>query len=50
MNKKIGSVGISFGCSLAVVISWSQNESILWAMLHGAFSWGYVVYYALVRP
>lgn len=41
------SSGIEFGCALAICISWSVNKSILWAMLHGFFSWGYVIYYAL---
>ncbi|MHB0963473.1 MAG: hypothetical protein ACYC5V_09730 [Gemmatimonadaceae bacterium] len=39
--------GISFGSALAIAISWSANKSILWAILHGALSWLYVVYYAL---
>jgi hypothetical protein len=41
--------GISFGTALAIVISWSQNQSILWAILHGVFSWFYVIYYAVTR-
>ena len=41
--------GISFGSALAIAISWSANKSILWAILHGVFSWLYVVYYALTR-
>lgn len=41
--------GISFGTALAIAISWSTHHSILWAMLHGLFSWFYVVYYALTR-
>jgi hypothetical protein len=41
--------GIGFGTALAITISWSQNHSILWAILHGIFSWFYVVYYAIVR-
>ena len=40
---------IGFGTVLAIAISWSVNESILWAMLHGFFSWFYVIYYAIVR-
>lgn len=39
--------GISLGTSIAVVISWSINKSVLWAIIHGCFSWGYVVYYAM---
>jgi hypothetical protein len=41
--------GISFGSALAIAISWSANKSILWAILHGIFSWLYVIYYALTR-
>ncbi len=41
--------GISFGSALAIAISWSTNHSILWAILHGALSWIYVVYYAFTR-
>lgn len=40
--------GIGFGCALAMVISFSVNKSILWAILHGVFSWVYVIYYAVV--
>lgn len=39
--------GISFGTSLAMVISWSVNHSLWWAILHGVFGWCYVIYYAL---
>ena len=40
--------GITFGSALAITISWSANKSILWAILHGLFSWLYVLYYAIV--
>ena len=46
---KVGSSGIMMGSALAMIISWSVNHSILWAMLHGVCSWFYVVYYAIVR-
>ncbi len=39
----------SFGLVLAMIISWSVNQSILWALLHGIFGWGYVIYYAIKR-
>jgi hypothetical protein len=39
--------GIGFGSALAITISWSVNHSILWAILHGLFSWFYVIYYAI---
>lgn len=41
--------GASFGAALAIAISWSVNKSILWAVIHGVFSWFYVIYYALTR-
>ena len=37
--------GITFGSALAIAISWSANKSILWAIIHGVFSWLYVIYY-----
>ena len=42
--------GIGLGSAIAVAISWSQHQSILWAILQGFFGWFYVVYYALTRP
>ena len=42
-------VGVGFGTSLAITISWSANKSLLWAVIHGLLSWIYVVYYALVH-
>ena len=39
--------GLSFGSALAMVISWSANKSLLWAIVHGLLSWLYVIYYAL---
>ena len=43
------SQGISFGSALAIAISWTTHHSILWAIVHGFFSWLYVIYYALTR-
>lgn len=40
--------GVSFGVALAIAISWSTNESIFWAIVHGIFSWVYVIYFAIV--
>jgi len=39
--------GIGFGTALAIAISWSANKSIVWAIVHGLFSWFYVIYYAI---
>jgi hypothetical protein len=47
ISREVARHGISFGSALAIAISWSANRSILWAILHGIFSWFYVVYYAL---
>ena len=41
--------GISMGTALAMTISWSVNKSILWAIIHGFFSWFYVIYHGLLR-
>ena len=41
--------GVGFGSALAIAISWSQHQSILWAIVHGFLSWLYVVYYAVTR-
>jgi hypothetical protein len=48
-KKEAARSGISFGSAMAIAISWSVNQSILWAILHGIFSWFYVIYFALTR-
>jgi hypothetical protein len=40
---------ITFGSALAITISWSIHKSVLWAIIHGFFSWFYVIYYVLTR-
>ena len=42
--------GIGLGTAIAVAISWSVNQSIIWAIVHGFFGWFYVIYHALTRP
>ena len=42
--------GIGLGSAIAVAISWTQNQSILWAIFHGFISWIYVIYFAVTRP
>lgn len=39
--------GLSFGSVLAIVMSWTLNKSILWAIAHGILGWIYVVYYII---
>jgi len=48
-SRTVVSNGVSLGSAIAVTISWSVNHSILWAIVHGIFSWAYVLYYAIVR-
>lgn len=43
--------GIGYGVALAMVISYVEYKSVLWAIIHGFFSWLYVIYYVLfTRP
>jgi hypothetical protein len=46
-SSSAAKAGISFGSALAIAISWTANQSILWAILHGLLSWFYVIYYAI---
>jgi hypothetical protein len=46
---EVTKAGVSFGTALAIAISWSVNQSILWAVIHGILSWLYVIYYAITR-
>lgn len=48
-KKEVAKSGVGFGTALAIAISWSQNQSIIWAIIHGVFSWLYVIYYAFTR-
>jgi len=53
MSKKINvnimpintTSAFSLGSSIAVVISWTKFQSVLWAVIHGLMSWVYVIYY-----
>ena len=40
--------GITFRTALAIAISFSMNKSVFWAIIHGLFSWLYVIYYILL--
>lgn len=42
--------GLTLGSALAMILSWSLNHSIPWAVVHGVCSWWYVLYFALVQP
>ena len=41
--------GIGLGTIIAVVISWSRNKSVLWAIIHGILGWLYVIYALIVK-
>lgn len=49
-NVKVG-VGstLGFGAVLAMIMSWTANKAVLWALVHGLLSWAYVVWYLLTR-
>jgi hypothetical protein len=49
-KTEVARTGMTFGSVLAIAISFTVNKSIRWAILHGFFSWFYVVYYAVTRP
>lgn len=48
MSKKAASGGITLGGLLAVILSWTVNHSIWFAILHFFCSWFYVFYWAIV--
>jgi hypothetical protein len=48
MSKNSIGAGIGIGNIIAVVISWTVNHSILWALIHGILGWLYIVYYILL--
>ena len=48
-NRAYYGSGVGLGSIIAVVISWSRNKSILWAIIHGLLGWLYVIYALLVK-
>ena len=46
-NNSSVHVGVTFGSALAMVISYVTWKSGGWAILHGVFGWGYVIYYLI---
>ncbi len=46
--EKTVKTGITFGSCLAMVISYSNWHSIVWAIVHGLLGWIYVIYYVIV--
>ena len=44
VKKSAVKTGIGFGSALAMVISFTVNRSIFWAIIHGLLGWIYVVF------
>lgn len=36
---------VGFGVVLAMIVSYDHNQSVLWAIMHGLFSWLYIIYH-----
>jgi hypothetical protein len=49
IQREVVKNGIGFGSALAIAISFTTHKSVLWAIIHGFFSWFYVVYYLFTR-
>jgi len=48
-KTKLVEQGVSFGSALAIVISFTTHQSVLWAIIHGILSWFYVIYFVIMR-
>ncbi|MFM2020756.1 MAG: hypothetical protein RJB02_464 [Pseudomonadota bacterium] len=49
IQRDVVKSGVGFGSALAIVISYTAHKSVLWAIIHGFFSWIYVLYFLLPR-
>ncbi|MEZ5707990.1 MAG: hypothetical protein R3E02_01225 [Blastomonas sp.] len=49
VRKEVVRSGLSFGSALAIVISYTAHKSVLWAIIHGFFSWLYIIYFLFTR-
>ena len=47
MGKEIVASGISMGTALAMIISYTKGNHLLWVILHGFFSWFYVIWHVI---
>ncbi len=48
-RRSIITNGIGLGSMIAGITSWERNKSVLLAIIHGIFSWLYVIYFVLTR-
>ena len=49
IQRNVVKSGVGFGSALAMVISFTTHKSVLWAIIHGIFSWFYVIYFLITR-
>ena len=49
MQGTVVKSGVGFGSALAIVISYTAHQSVLWAVIHGILSWIYVIYFLVTR-
>ena len=45
--RAAGSYGLTMGSALAMILSYVEHHSILWAIIHGLLSWIYVIYFVI---
>ena len=48
-KRVIAGSSLGFGAMLAIVMSWTLNKSIIWAIIHGILGWIYVIYYIIAH-
>lgn len=48
-SSNVATASIGFGAALALVMSWTANKAVLWALIHGVLGWIYVIYYLLFK-
>jgi len=49
VSRSVITNGIGLGTVVAAITSWERNRSVLWMIIHGIFSWFYVIYFVLTR-
>lgn len=48
MSESSGGAAIGLGSIIAVVVSWQENHSVIWAMIHGVLGWIYLLWHFCV--
>jgi hypothetical protein len=49
VRRDVVKSGIGFGSALAIAISYTTHQSVLWAIIQGFLGWFYVIYFVLTR-